>query len=243
MEGYITQVAFRVREYRNFSTIGIANTKILRNLEGTLYVFDSCNHSNNITDLNWIGFVIKNENCSLIDEIQKVSKAGALAVLYSSDDWISDIFNLPDLNIGIDDATLGFVQTHDVLSIDIFPNIYSELMKNFTAVAVYGFLALFIGFFIGKLYHIFITKYIQYKKRTKYLKLTKYVKRITSDDESCTICLDTFQHSEKIRTLICNHIFHEKCIDEWIKKTERCPNCNQNIYDGENTPLLFGSSP
>lgn len=168
----------------------------------------------------------------MLDEIQKVSNAGALAVLYSSDDWIFDIFNLPTLNIGIDDTTFGFVQTHDVLSIDIFPE-----EKNFTFVFVYGLLAIFIGFFIGKLCRIFITKYVQYKKMTKYLKLTKYVEK--DEDESCTICLDTFQNREIIRTLICKHIFHKKCIDKWIKQTERCPNCNQYIYEEETTPLLL----
>jgi hypothetical protein len=245
MEGYITKLDFWVREYRNFNTIGIANKVFNKAIEGPFYIFDSCinERSPNITtDLKWIGFVMKNENCSLVNEIIKVTDAGALATLYPADDWEMDIFNLPNLNIGIDDVTFGFIQNHNVLGITILKNNVNKMFNNLSIIIIFGFLAVFIGFFIGKLYRIFVIKYIQYKKMNKYLKLTKYVKSEDDEDESCTICLDTFQRSEIIRTLICKHIFHQKCIDEWIKKTERCPNCNQNIYDGDTTPLLLRPS-
>ena len=51
--------------------------------------------------------------------------------------------------------------------------------------------------------------------------------------QTCVICLDSFCSSDTIRTLPCNHIFHQECIDTWLSGkfsedscyTNQCPTC------------------
>ena len=55
---------------------------------------------------------------------------------------------------------------------------------------------------------------------------------IKKDDElidtDCNICMDNFVYRQYKRTLPkCNHTFHKKCIDSWLKKNSSCPICRQ----------------
>ena len=43
-----------------------------------------------------------------------------------------------------------------------------------------------------------------------------------SDDKECAICLEEIK-DKKLIVLKCNHIFHKKCINTWLKKNETCP--------------------
>lgn len=45
-----------------------------------------------------------------------------------------------------------------------------------------------------------------------------------SDDKECAICLEEINDSKCI-VLKCNHIYHKKCINAWLKKNETCPMC------------------
>ena len=49
------------------------------------------------------------------------------------------------------------------------------------------------------------------------------------DEEECSICLGDFCKGNKICCLNCSHIFHSKCIKDWIKKKNICPLCNKTI--------------
>ena len=54
--------------------------------------------------------------------------------------------------------------------------------------------------------------------------------------EMCAICVDEFEDGEEVRVLPCNHIFHSKCIDEWLSNySSLCPLCKANIRDGLHT--------
>lgn len=48
----------------------------------------------------------------------------------------------------------------------------------------------------------------------------------------CPICYEGFQKNEYIRTLpICNHLFHKRCVDKWLRKDHehmRCPLCRES---------------
>ena len=50
-------------------------------------------------------------------------------------------------------------------------------------------------------------------------------------EAKCAICLMDFTKEELICTLSCHksHIFHEECIQEWVKKQTTCPICRQII--------------
>ncbi|XP_058731018.1 RING-H2 finger protein ATL78-like [Vicia villosa] len=47
-------------------------------------------------------------------------------------------------------------------------------------------------------------------------------------DRECVICLSEFAKGEKVRILPkCNHGFHVRCIDKWLKEHSSCPKCRQ----------------
>lgn len=49
-----------------------------------------------------------------------------------------------------------------------------------------------------------------------------------SKDNICVICTDTLK-GEKCKKLLCNHIFHEACIKEWLLKyNTTCPDCRRD---------------
>ncbi|OMJ30206.1 Receptor homology region, transmembrane domain- and RING domain-containing protein 4 [Smittium culicis] len=46
----------------------------------------------------------------------------------------------------------------------------------------------------------------------------------------CAICLDYIKMSDKIRSIPCNHIFHLKCLDLWLKeRSTTCPSCRFDL--------------
>lgn len=51
------------------------------------------------------------------------------------------------------------------------------------------------------------------------------------NDFNCIICLDVFYKSDEISTLPCMHIFHTKCIIDYLNKTKKilCPVCKFEI--------------
>lgn len=48
----------------------------------------------------------------------------------------------------------------------------------------------------------------------------------------CSICLENFNKKSKVAITPCKHVFHYKCIHEWVFKNilcPKCPNCNHEI--------------
>ena len=68
--------------------------------------------------------------------------------------------------------------------------------------------------------------------KQKYLEFLGPFKKNTDpnlNSELCPICLENFSTNNcAIRKLKCGHIFHKKCIDKWLYKSEKieCPYCN-----------------
>lgn len=72
------------------------------------------------------------------------------------------------------------------------------------------------------------------QNKKDYLKntLPKF-KKIKKDNESslenCCICLEEYKENTFKRTLKCEHHFHKKCIDKWLKNCDddniHCPMC------------------
>lgn len=52
-------------------------------------------------------------------------------------------------------------------------------------------------------------------------------------NDGCSICLETFDDAEIIQQLECKHVFHPKCIGEWLSTNETCPLCRGQIYNWE----------
>jgi len=78
-------------------------------------------------------------------------------------------------------------------------------------------------------------KNILFKNRFKINK--KNIKKFNLEGETCCICLDDYHikcenHNEcdpKCYQLFCNHIYHKKCIMEWLDHDAKCPLCNESI--------------
>lgn len=46
-----------------------------------------------------------------------------------------------------------------------------------------------------------------------------------NQNETCTICLETFKKNDIISILNCNHRYHHDCIKRWTEKERTCPLC------------------
>ncbi|KAK9005235.1 hypothetical protein V6N11_042679 [Hibiscus sabdariffa] len=53
--------------------------------------------------------------------------------------------------------------------------------------------------------------------------------RETEDDAECCICLAKYKDREEVRQLPCSHMFHLKCVDQWLKIISCCPLCKQEL--------------
>ncbi|XWS41385.1 hypothetical protein CRYUN_Cryun17cG0077200 [Craigia yunnanensis] len=51
-------------------------------------------------------------------------------------------------------------------------------------------------------------------------------------DTECVICLSEFVPGERLRFLPkCNHGFHVRCIDQWLKSHSSCPKCRHCLIE------------
>ncbi|XP_030511056.2 E3 ubiquitin-protein ligase At4g11680 [Cannabis sativa] len=50
-----------------------------------------------------------------------------------------------------------------------------------------------------------------------------------NDDPECCICLAKYKDKEEVRQLPCSHMFHLKCVDQWLKIISCCPLCKQEL--------------
>jgi hypothetical protein len=56
-----------------------------------------------------------------------------------------------------------------------------------------------------------------------------------SGEVECTICMEAFAAGDKVSwspSTTCNHVFHYKCISEWLKSHKECPYCRQVYLPG-----------
>ena len=84
-----------------------------------------------------------------------------------------------------------------------------------------------INFLIRKKHKVLRTKLIQKFYKFELLNLNDYIPIINIKVNTCSICLDDVLNSGK--KVKCGHLFHKKCIDEWIKQSNECPNCRLKI--------------
>lgn len=59
------------------------------------------------------------------------------------------------------------------------------------------------------------------------LKPIKFIKK--EEEISCPVCLEEFKDKEDIIELPCQHLFHKKCIGEWLKQNHSCPTCRKKL--------------
>jgi hypothetical protein len=48
--------------------------------------------------------------------------------------------------------------------------------------------------------------------------------------DSCSICCEDFRNGIEVKRLpVCHHMFHQKCIEEWLVINPLCPMCRSNV--------------
>ncbi|OLQ13718.1 E3 ubiquitin-protein ligase RNF12-A [Symbiodinium microadriaticum] len=50
-----------------------------------------------------------------------------------------------------------------------------------------------------------------------------------ADGTRCEICMEDFAEGDELRTLPCFHLFHSKCIDQWLQVNSICPICRHKV--------------
>ncbi|TXG58114.1 hypothetical protein EZV62_015943 [Acer yangbiense] len=67
----------------------------------------------------------------------------------------------------------------------------------------------------------------------------KLERKYSSTAVCCSICLADYKSSDKLRVLPdCNHLFHVKCVDPWLRLHPTCPFCRTSpIPTPLSTPL------
>jgi len=48
---------------------------------------------------------------------------------------------------------------------------------------------------------------------------------------TCVVCMCDFAARQRVRELPCQHIYHTKCIDKWLKTNRTCPLCRADALD------------
>ena len=56
-------------------------------------------------------------------------------------------------------------------------------------------------------------------------------------DESCSICLADYSGGDQVMQLPCGHVFHAKCIEEWLNLSQLCAICRSNIVTSLDIPV------
>uniref|UniRef100_A0A1D1Y207 E3 ubiquitin-protein ligase At4g11680 n=1 Tax=Anthurium amnicola TaxID=1678845 RepID=A0A1D1Y207_9ARAE len=52
---------------------------------------------------------------------------------------------------------------------------------------------------------------------------------LADKDWECCICLAKYNDKEEVRRLPCAHLFHLRCVDQWLKIIACCPLCKQEL--------------
>ena len=54
--------------------------------------------------------------------------------------------------------------------------------------------------------------------------------QINKSSGYCTICLDDLNNGTVIASVnSCSHVFHQQCLESWIKSNDRCPLCRGDL--------------
>jgi hypothetical protein len=43
------------------------------------------------------------------------------------------------------------------------------------------------------------------------------------DQDTCSICLDSYEKNKTVRVLTCHHVYHASCVDQWLRRRATCP--------------------
>jgi hypothetical protein len=56
-----------------------------------------------------------------------------------------------------------------------------------------------------------------------------YNPKPTGNSVNCIICMDALKKGDKILVLECAHMYHARCIYQWVKESNTCPMCKSPV--------------
>ena len=62
-------------------------------------------------------------------------------------------------------------------------------------------------------------------EQVKTIPTVRYSKK--DNDDNCSVCLGDFRVNEELFKLQCGHLYHKKCLKDWLKKSNCCPLCKR----------------
>lgn len=57
-----------------------------------------------------------------------------------------------------------------------------------------------------------------------------YINHLISKKHTCSICLLEMKKKEKLFLTTCGHLYHEKCINNNLNKSDKCPYCRKSLH-------------
>lgn len=92
--------------------------------------------------------------------------------------------------------------------------------------------------FFGKDFYKYMESEAQRFIREFLEPMLKYYSAITTNSNTCPICLELFSSINMVIQLPCSneHVFHFKCLKIWMENKKTCPSCRQSII---NEPLIL----
>ena len=122
-----------------------------------------------------------------------------------------------------------------------------KVLFNFTLIPMY-IAAVYLGYVEDNFNHQLnaMVNTVEYTGRLSLRKVDNN-ERKSELEETCIICLNSFQLGDIVSTLPCNkrHMFHTYCLEKWFYKKVSCPFCRVNFNEElrELLPLNFESNP
>jgi E3 ubiquitin-protein ligase RNF13 len=198
---------------------------------------------------NWIALIQRsppNTNCSFDSKVFNAQNAGySAAIIFNiNSNYLVKMSSSGEHNVYIPSVFIGesdgleiinnftYTQGYHVLLIEDEYNISIYLIP-FCVVVATCFLIMM---------SVFAIKFIIYYRKSRKNRLSRSaLKKIptkkyqkTDKYDTCPICLDEYEEGVKIRILPCEHVYHIKCIDEWLLKNNRfCPVCKRRVLPGD----------
>jgi hypothetical protein len=91
--------------------------------------------------------------------------------------------------------------------------------------------------FLNKKVNVVIDKNVLKKFRNRQYKfLSDKIKEL---NKTCTICLDDYEETSKVKVLPCEHGFHSECITKWLtSENYKCPVCRKEIGSTDDHKII-----
>ena len=74
-----------------------------------------------------------------------------------------------------------------------------------------------------------ILNYEQENQKRDNVEIVNISNKTITSDEMCSICLVDIKIGTVVYNLTCNHHYHKKCLQEWIKYKNECALCKKTI--------------